>query len=96
MYVFFLFSISTISFLLFFIAFNENRVRPGPAPVRIQANRDDFAANRLGHMPAAQHSKQYIKDKAGQPARERGVWGGARTDLCIVSRCVYTFRILLV
>lgn len=39
----------------------RSAVRPGP-----RANRDDFAANRLGHMPAARHSKQYIKDKAGQ------------------------------
>lgn len=51
--------------------------RSGPlrSGLRIRANRDDFAANRLGHMPAAQHSKQYIKDKAGQPARKEVVRG---------------------
>lgn len=49
-------------------------------PVRIRANRDDFAANRLGHMPAAQHSKQYIKDKAGQPATELSARKGEREE----------------
>lgn len=54
--------------------------RSCPGPVRIRANRDDFAANRLGHMPAAQHSKQYIKDKAGQPATELTAGKGEREE----------------